>query len=776
MNSANNFRDYSYSYADSTNGEYVANTTSSVTPNMVSSHTNENEYCTHSYGLSIEKRSDCEGISNDNSTLQSTSNSNMMGKGGYATNGTKINIICTNNRNCSELSINEKNTKMSEMTSSSNMKQNRGVNNSVKLYKNIDMSFIYNKYDKNGLIYCKAIKFLVKCETKHNYVKTLTVKINSMKNIGGKQYMRLELSDDMNESFFYYLDLYEENYEKIKKEQTLVINFDLFPFKFIDLLEECVLESEHCEKVEDQRLRAVLILDSSNKTADREGNNYTNNGNDSGGKMASYNPYYNSHPNSATYNSGINSNNNNSNNSSNLNYCRPYACTSSMEEKTAEIAILNIVEINQFKELTHLSLQLRRADYENVITYLCNNLKYVKEYNEEMITKVNEEIIKNNNNMIEIKNLQKTIENLENSMNNMKCDFNLTLSNDINNLKKEHEKIIERREEKFTCENEELKKDLENLKNKFNQLNEINENHEKKIFNLNSKVKNLKTELEEKNTNFVKLMKEKEDIECAKCELEKYKNTFTVEFNNLKTKYEKECESNISNSSSFESIKMSNYNLEMELKKYKDRNVKLEKEINVAIDEINKGNDIITKLQNQLKKMKDKLKSKTIEHVNIEKISSQNINEITKLHNEVKTLHAKLGERDSAEETLRKEIDNLKRRNDEMAKELSISREVNLRLNKEITNNNLDTYAAKLNMGVPPNVMPGANFRVDTNLLDKDLFTKLKANLKNSNPTGPMPAYAMEGKMNLNLMNGKIDTLDINDRYNKPVKFIPPGI
>ncbi|KYO01771.1 putative spindle assembly abnormal protein 6, partial [Plasmodium gaboni] len=28
----------------------------------------------------------------------------------------------------------------------------------------------------------------------------------------------------------------------------------------------------------------------------------------------------------------------------------------------------------------------------------------------------------------------------------------------------------------------------------------------------------------------------------------------------------------------------------------------------------------------------------------------------------------------------------------------------------------------------------------------------------------------------MNLMNGKIDTLDMNDRYNKPVKFIPPGI
>ncbi|CAG9478136.1 spindle assembly abnormal protein 6, putative [Plasmodium vivax] len=770
MNSGPNFRECSISHGESANGE---------------SRANENDYSCHSYGVSGEKRSDYADSQNDSSAMMYIPHVNLMGKGAYPVGGPKINIICTAHRSCSEVSIAEESAsrktpeKTAEMASAVTRSGNAnvGTKNSlkIKLQKDVDMSFIYNKYDQNGLLYCKAIKFMMKSETKHSYVKALTVKINSLKSIGGKQYMRLELSDDSNELFFYYLDLYEENYESIKREQTLVINFDLFPFKFIDLLEECVLENEQCEKVEDQRLRAVLMLDGGGKAGEGNAHNYGNNGNsgnsgkdNGGGKVGGSYPYYGGYPNTG-YNSG---------GSNNPSYGRPYACggSSANEEKNAECAILNLVEINQFKELTHLSLQLKRADHENVISYLCNNMKYMKAYNGEVITRLNEEIVQNSQNVVEIKNLQKTIEILEKNMDNLKCDFNNTLNSDINKLRKEHERVIEKKEEKFNCENEELKKDLENLKNKFTQLNEVNQNYEQKIFHLNGKVKNLKNELEEKNANFVKLLKEKEDIECAKCELEKYKSTFTVEFNNLKTKYEKECESNISNSSSFESIKINNSNLENELKKYKDRNGKLEKEINIAIDEINKGNDIITKLQTQLRKMKDKLKSKTIEHINVEKVSSQNVSEIGKLQGEVKALQDKLAQRESAEEALRREVDVLQRRNDEMAKELSISREVNLRLNKEITNNNLDMYAAKLNMGGPPNVVPGANFRVDANLLDKDLFTKLKANLKSSTTPGPGPAYAMEGNMNLNLMNGKIDTLDINDRYSKPVKFIPPGI
>ncbi|SOV12200.1 spindle assembly abnormal protein 6, putative [Plasmodium gaboni] len=833
MNSVHNYNEYLYNNNETDNGN-ISRDNNNNNNNMSNNNCNSNI----NYFDSHEKRNDSLNNINDNSLYRSKV-SLKAEENRYVQNNFQVNydimdgrdrmedinnsikkytdiIICnkrnTNNEsvmnnvnNMNNMNNNYKNNSLNgchiinvgsnnpydnntEITDNNN---NNNNNNSVILYKPIDMSFIYKTYDKNGMIYCKRIKFYLKKEREHDYTDYLIVKINSLKGPGGKPYMRLELSDDKKEFFFYYLDLYEENYEKIKKEQKLVINFNLFPFKFIDLLEECVLENDNYEHMEDQRLNAVLIFTDSSLKDSISNNNINNN---------------NTNNNHINNNNNSNSNNNNNNNCNVYNLSEEHGMAGNQNRNNFEAhknsdynnsyyyndkrllsnkvnicdgnAILNLVEINQFKELTHLSLVLKKGDNANIITHLCNNITYVKEYNKEIINKLNDELIKNNKSNIDIKNFQKTIEQLENKMKVLTNNFNHTLNNDINNLKETHQKIIIEKEERYNQQNDELKKIVDNFKNKCNELHEMNETQETTIFHLNSKIKNLKNELEEKNFNLLKIIKEKESIESEKEKLEKYKNTFTLEFNDLKNKYEKECESNLSNNSSFESIKLSNTNLETELKKYKERNFKLENEINIAIDEINKGNDIITKLQTQLKKMKDKLKNKTLEHENLEKMNSQNEKQITQLNNELKNLKDTIEQQNVAQENIKKENDMLKKKYDELVKELNISREVNLRLNKEITNNNLDIYNTKLNPMAPtPNVLSGVNFRVDTNLLDKDLFTKLKANLKNSSIPNNVPGYTLDSNMNhMNLMNGKIDTLDMNDRYNKPVKFIPPGI
>ncbi|ETB63346.1 hypothetical protein, variant 1 [Plasmodium yoelii 17X] len=754
MNSTHNYIEYSFSNVDNLDmNKCVAN-------NCIES--------VYSYDDVNEKR-DC--IINKTTTISDSNNSNSNSSNSNSSSVVKpiytgnINVVEIDyvqgiiKNNYDDINVGEKNGIINrnrntddvltivECGKGGNINGNRNQNRNIcmnqnisnlKLCNNLDMSFIYNTYDKNGLLYCKKIKFHVKGDNINDHIIPLVVKINTLKNNMGKQYMRLELSDDKNESFFYYLDLFEENYENIKKEQKLVINFNLFPFKFIDLLEECVLENEQCEDIEDQRLNAVLILENIVKEVNTKGY-----GRD--GYISSY----------------INNNNDNK-----------------FSGSTYEKGVLNLVEINQFKELTHLSLVLKKADNENVIKYLCNNIKYIKEYSEHVIKKLNEEIINNNNNCIEIKTLQKTIENMDIKIKNIKCNFNHTMNNEIQNLKEDHQKIIERKEEMFILEKNELKKDVEILKQKCNEYNEINKNNEENIIHLNSKINKLINEIKEKNDYLSKLTKEKEIIECEKCKLEKDNNYFTIELNNLKTKYEKECENNISNNTSYESIKINNNNLESELKKYKDRNGKLEKEINIAIDEINKGNDIITKLQTQLKKIKDKLKNKTLEYNNLEKNHSQNMIEMTKIQSQLSEIQIKLSEKEASESNLRRDVDTLQRKNDELVKDLNISREVNLRLNKEVANNNLDIYSVKMNnIGAAPTISTGTNFQVDTNLLDKDLFTKLKANLKNSSGMGYTPTYTSDSNMaNLNLISGKIDALDINDRYNKPVKFIPPGI
>ncbi|SBT77841.1 spindle assembly abnormal protein 6, putative [Plasmodium ovale] len=694
MNATSNYSEYSFSPGENVSGH------KSVADSCISSNGGN-------YMENCEKRNDFVNISNDDSMYVSSVNfaekEYALGRGknnyeqGYT--GGKGNVQRHRKGSCDDSVVNLKGGNCADTFCGSDCDDggDRGV--AERMHSSLDMSCIYNKYDKNGLIYCKKIKFHMKNERENDYIDFLVVKINTLKNAVGKSYMRLELSNDKKESFFYYLDLFEENYENIKKEQKLVINFNLFPFKFIDLLEECVLESEQCEDADEQRLNAVLILE---QKAGGDPSNTATSGY-SGGYNSAYNSGY-SGGYTGAYNGAHGGHSGYGRNTS-----PAQSPQNGRDGRGPEQAILNLVEINQFKELTHLSLVLRRADSDSVITYLCNSIRYIKEYNEEVIKKLNEEIVTNNKSSLQIKSLQKNIEKMEKGIAIMKADFSNTLTNDIHNLREEHQKIIEMKEEKYFSENKDLKKDVENLKNKCTQLNQTNENNEQKIFYLTSQVKTLKNELEEKNINFVKLVKEKENIEEEKYILEKEKKTYTVELNDLKCKYEKECESNISNSSSYESIKINNSSLEIELKKYKDRNEKLEKEINVAIDEINKGNDIITKLQSQLKKMKDKLKTKAAEHADFEKRSTQNACEIGKLQGEINSLQVRLAEKEAAHDTLRRDLEHAHKKNEEILKELNISREVNLRLNKEITNNSLDMYTVKLNNmgGGSPNVMTG---------------------------------------------------------------------
>uniref|UniRef100_A0A8C9LPN2 Spindle assembly abnormal protein 6 N-terminal domain-containing protein n=1 Tax=Piliocolobus tephrosceles TaxID=591936 RepID=A0A8C9LPN2_9PRIM len=720
-------------------------------------------------------------ITNDNSTTASSTITST----GTTTTGILNNNYdnCSNRSNSSSIYNNSRNN--TNVVDNNINCINNGINTNlskanqgVRLYNNIDMSYIYKKYDKNGLIYCKKIKFHLKNEKDNALIDFLIVKINTLKNANGKPYMRLELSSDKNEFFFYYLDLFEENYENIKKEQRLVINFNLFPFKFIDLLEECVIESETCESIEEQRLNAVLIVENNvlnmNGIVNDMSEHICNDINNENSSNNSYKGY-----NNDTYDSYIGTNYGSTKNTHNS-----YSSNNkdSKDQKSiTNCAILNLVETNQFKELTHLSLILKKTNHENIIKSFCTNLKYLKLYNNNIIQKLNDELIINNKNLLEMQSLDKTIENLEKKIKLIKCDFNNTLTNDIQSLKSEHEKILIEKEKKYSCENNELKSSIENLKKKCNDLSNVKDTNEHQIFNLTNKVTNLKSELDEKNNNLLKLVKEKENLEKEYNELKKENNNISIEFSHLKNKYDKECENHISNNSSYESIKLNNTTLEHELKTYKERNTKLQKEMNVAIDEINKGNDIITKLQNQLKKMKDKLKSKTIEHASVEQITTKNMNEINKLQTDLKTLQSKLNEKESAETSLKNELDMMHRKNEELAKELNISREVNLRLNKEINNNSLDMYSFKMNnmggMPIPLNNIPGQDFQVDTNLLDTNLFTKLKANLKNATPINSITPYGIDNNAtNMNLMNGKIDALDMDDIYNKPVKFIPPGI
>lgn len=69
----------------------------------------------------------------------------------------------------------------------------------------------------------------------------ITVKIAlSIKGPGRIKVLEITLTDETDPFFLCQLDIGEEDFHTVKNEQNLLVDFQQFPHKFIELLEECV--------------------------------------------------------------------------------------------------------------------------------------------------------------------------------------------------------------------------------------------------------------------------------------------------------------------------------------------------------------------------------------------------------------------------------------------------------------------------------------------------------------------------------------------------------
>ncbi|KAM5194171.1 spindle assembly abnormal protein 6 homolog isoform 3-T3 [Mantella aurantiaca] len=95
-------------------------------------------------------------------------------------------------------------------------------------------------------LFCKVVSIIVKCrdcEDRRTSVR-LTVETHSLTNPVHKKDLIVRLSDDTDPFFLYNLILGEEDFLSLKNQQGLLVEFSAFPQRFIDLLEQCILEQD----------------------------------------------------------------------------------------------------------------------------------------------------------------------------------------------------------------------------------------------------------------------------------------------------------------------------------------------------------------------------------------------------------------------------------------------------------------------------------------------------------------------------------------------------
>lgn len=95
---------------------------------------------------------------------------------------------------------------------------------------------------------------------------------------------------------------------------------------------------------------------------------------------------------------------------------------------------------------------------------------------------------------------------------------------------------------------------------------------------------------------------------------------------------------------------------------YKSQNSRLEDSLNKATEEINKGNDIIRRLQNDFKAMKSKMKLKNVMTLQQEKLLDERSGQIETLRGDLDEVKAELKKKEEENESLHEKVGELEKK------------------------------------------------------------------------------------------------------------------
>ncbi|XP_046374795.2 spindle assembly abnormal protein 6 homolog [Haliotis rufescens] len=388
----------------------------------------------------------------------------------------------------------------------------------------------------------------------------------------------VRLTDESDLFFLYTLRLGEEDFQSLKIQQGLLVDFGAFPQKFIDLLEMCVRE-EHKDVPK-------FILQ--------------------------------------------------------------FVSQGSMSEKVT--GMLNIVETNPFKHLTHLSLKFIPGQDADVKKYLADCLKQLKETNgllQQRLEHTHGDLSQR---------LQATQESLASKsleLESLKTEWTSRLSEVTSRHKEEMASEKERSlqiqgglQQRFDRERKELEqahaKIVKQLDNRLYEVEGVSKDLTDRKYKSESTVRELKSKLstlEEEHT------RAKQDVQTLRKQNSSMDSDFHEQgklVNQLQTRIAvleqelKDKEQVLSKSSDLlgsEQEKKRKYEEDLD-RKHKDVS-KLECKVKAMSEELMKGNEIIKKLQEEVKSNRAKVKLRTQIATEQEKLLGEKDQELEKMRQDL---------------------------------------------------------------------------------------------------------------------------------------------
>ena len=593
---------------------------------------------------------------------------------------------------------------------------NNPMSNSMHLYNQFHSSLSNSKDDMNSqfmpIVSNKEkrneieLNMLIKKSESNSSFEIM--KISLIKLFEKQSRLIIQVTNPNDPLFLYSLELSELEYQQLKNEQSLLVDFQNFP-DFIVQMIDC------CKKDNNDKFTCVF------NTGGQGENNFGSN--NLGILSVEEKTQYRKLSHIVLKLKAANDTT-----------LKKYLSDLSKEYKDKyESLFQNYNDLNQ-------KFDMFQKDYAILKENMLKMENQHKAYTDNLINEKNKEInsIKENN----FKETKRQLESMESEKNKIISDLENKISqlqgtlNDTTKNKtqlEEHKLKLEINQKdlegKFAISSKELsvyKSQITTLRQENSDLNQKCLNSEKLLTEANFKNESLSQQLEEKNKSFENLKQLVDSLNTQKD----------------------------SNEDTIKSLKASNN--------------KLESKLQLSIKEINKANDIIQRLQNEIKNQKSKVKSTKNELSTQEQLINQKQMLLDEQSKTIKEIKRENEEKDQEIMGLKNQINNYTNKLNENEKLIEENKQMILYLNKNINENSNNPFRSRFNYTSVDinNPMNNGSFGLGINT-SNELSNNLK-NLNNNNQYMGKTINSMNLNSNMDSNSNINKNLNINNltKYN----------
>ncbi|OWZ03741.1 Spindle assembly protein [Phytophthora megakarya] len=442
------------------------------------------------------------------------------------------------------------------------------------------------EFDRDSPLFDKRFHVLVQYPDRDEKLLPCTIRLltgvrqNNAKN-QKERVMRVEITDDdgVDPYFLYLWSVSEEEFHELKAQQRLLVDFATFPANLIELLQCCLKDSKNIAQEEEKEKQEE------EETVE-------------GGKR------------------GSNSQKTRSAGPIPLSYL---AVLNTLDSNGQ--TVFSIVETNPFKQLTHLSLRFVPGDDVAIKAYLAARLAQVRASRRSLSTSLKQTSEELHISQRREAKLQEQLSSLGYQAESTLSQEKMRFTDELDEQRRAAATALKEREDELNAKIDALveryEKELQVLKAvaeesdvKVQSLSKQKYQHEMQLDHLRAQSQDLTQGRSALSGEVDALRTQNKELDQRVFQQEKQINALQVRADALQQQLADKEDVIKKTTDLLQSAKLHNEEVDESLKMYRDNHARLQQKLELSISEINKGNEIIERIQNENRTLKSKMRMK----------------------------------------------------------------------------------------------------------------------------------------------------------------------